>query len=378
MKKLFALLLSFALVLSLAACGGETTPTNSDNPPATSQNEENTENDKSENATSLDGLAEIVATDVEDTIFTLTAEYDKLVADIDTYDKYLENTDRIEAFYAKVFADTQALCIKMREYSVDYAETILSSDNSNDDKYDDFDELYDSIYEDAGDEIYDGIYDGILDDMYDDFYDGILDDAYDDTPYDEWSDARSNEYEWWSDTRSDVYEEWSDFRSDVYEFWSDMRSELWSDDIEKAEENIADFQEDIEKLKSNEEPSDSDDEQSESSETPSEEPENTASIEQPEESNSSEELVDGMRPDFKQAMDSYEAFYDEYCDFMKEYADNPTDLELLAEYADMMSKAADMTEKFEAWDEDEMNNEELNYYLDVNNRVMQKLLEVAE
>ena len=174
MKKLFALLLSFALVLSLAACGGETTPTNSDNPPATSQNEENTENDKSENATSLDGLAEIVATDVEDTIFTLTAEYDKLVADIDTYDKYLENTDRIEAFYAKVFADTQALCIKMREYSVDYAETILSSDNSNDDKYDDFDELYDSIYEDAGDEIYDGIYDGILDDMYDDFYDGIL------------------------------------------------------------------------------------------------------------------------------------------------------------------------------------------------------------
>ena len=56
-----------------------------------------------------------------------------------------------------------------------------------------------------------------------------------------------------------------------------------------------------------------------------------------------EELVDGMRPEFKEAMDSYEAFYDEYCDFIKKYNDNPS---------------------------------ELKYYLDVNNRVMQNLVDV--
>lgn len=88
--------------------------------------------------------------------------------------------------------------------------------------------------------------------MYDTFYNGILDDAYDDAPYDEWSDARSDEYDWWSDTRSDVYDEWSDFRSDVYDFWSDMRSELWDDDIEKAENKLKDFKEDIEKQKKTE------------------------------------------------------------------------------------------------------------------------------
>lgn len=98
----------------------------------------------------------------------------------------------------------------------------------------------------------------------------------------------------------------------------------------------------------------------------------------PEDNNPSEELVDGMRPEFKAAMDSYEAFYDEYCDFMKAYADNPTDLGLLADYADMMSKAADMSEKFDAWNEDEMNDAELKYYLEVSNRVAQKLLEVAQ
>ncbi len=91
-----------------------------------------------------------------------------------------------------------------------------------------------------------------------------------------------------------------------------------------------------------------------------------------------EALIDGMRPEFKEAMDSYEGFYDKYCDFMKKYAEDPSDLTMLAEYADMMSKAADMSEKFDAWDEDEMNNAELKYYLEVNNRVAQKLLEVSQ
>ena len=49
MKKLVTLLLSLALVLSLAACGGEATPDASDDAPASSQNEESTENDNTAN-----------------------------------------------------------------------------------------------------------------------------------------------------------------------------------------------------------------------------------------------------------------------------------------------------------------------------------------
>ena len=87
------------------------------------------------------------------------------------------------------------------------------------------------------------------------------------------------------------------------------------------------------------------------------------------------ELVDGLRPEFKQAMDAYEDFYGEYCDFMVKYKENPSDLSLLAEYADIMERAVEMDEAFREWEDEDLNNEELKYYLEVNNRVMQMLVD---
>lgn len=85
----------------------------------------------------------------------------------------------------------------------------------------------------------------------------------------------------------------------------------------------------------------------------------------------------GLRPEFKEAMDSYEAFYDEYCTFMQKYMNNPSDLTMLTKYTDLMSKATDVDEKFDAWDQSDMSDEELKYYLDVSNRVMKKLVDVS-
>ena len=76
-------------------------------------------------------------------------------------------------------------------------------------------------------------------------------------------------------------------------------------------------------------------------------------------------------------MDSYEAFYREYCDVLKRYNENPTDLTLLTEYMDLMQKSVDMSAKFEAWDENEMNTAELQYYTEVNARVTQMLIEAG-
>ncbi len=91
-----------------------------------------------------------------------------------------------------------------------------------------------------------------------------------------------------------------------------------------------------------------------------------------------EELIDGMRPDFKDAMDAYETFYDEYCEFMAEFNDNPSDLGLIAKYATLLAEMQKVNEAFEKWDGEELNDAELKYYLDVNNRVAKKLLEIAE
>ena len=88
-------------------------------------------------------------------------------------------------------------------------------------------------------------------------------------------------------------------------------------------------------------------------------------------------LVDGMRKDFKDAMDSYEAFMDEYVAFMKKYSDNPSDVGLLADYTKYMSKYADMVEKFDKWESEDLNDAELAYYIDVQARVSKKLLQVA-
>ena len=136
---------------------------------------------------------------------------------------------------------------------------------------------------------------------------------------------------------------------------------MWDDDIEKAEEEIEDFRADIEKLKEKEES------------TSFDEPGNYES----ESSASSDELVDGMHPDFKAAMDSYEEFMDEYVAFMKKYSDNPSDLGLLADYAKFMSEYDDFVEDFEKWEDADLNTEETKYYIEVQSRVAQKLLEVA-
>lgn len=89
------------------------------------------------------------------------------------------------------------------------------------------------------------------------------------------------------------------------------------------------------------------------------------------------ELIDGMRPEFKAALDSYEAFFDEYCEFMKKYAANPNDLELISEYSNYMSLYADTMSKMSALDDGNMNDAETRYYIEVTTRVSQKLLEAS-
>ena len=90
------------------------------------------------------------------------------------------------------------------------------------------------------------------------------------------------------------------------------------------------------------------------------------------------ELIDGMRPEFKAAMDSYEAFIDEYVAFMQKYAasdgSSPT---LIADYASYLDKYAKMVADFEKWDDEDLNAAETAYYITVETRVAQKLVGVA-
>lgn len=375
-RKNIALFCAVAMLISLTACNGKksneakSSAETTENKVAEIRNEESKKEGTKDSSASTNGnLEDIAVKDVKESVATLNAEYEGLKAKINTYANYLANADEMETFYAKIYDTNYSLCVGMYEYSLDYAESIIYSDMSNDEKYDALQELYDSIYDDAGGEIYDGIYDGILDDIYDDFYDGLLDDAYDNneySEYSEWSEARSNEYGWWSDTRSDVYEDWSDMRSDIYEFQSDLRSAVWGDDIEKAEKKITKFKKSVDKIRAKQ-PT-----------PPENEPETEITVKEttPPET-AAEETTALIRPEFKSAMDSYEAFMDEYCAFMKKYSENPSDLGLLADYAEYMKKYADAVKDFEALDNNEMNAAEAAYYVEVSARVSKKLLDAA-
>lgn len=103
-------------------------------------------------------------------------------------------------------------------------------------------------------------------------------------------------------------------------------------------------------------------------------PETTAATEPETQPAPTEDLVNGLRREFKDAMDRYEAFMDEYIAFMSRYQLSPTDPALAGEYAGMMSRYAQASGEFGIWNPENMSEAEYNYHLDVQTRVQQKLI----
>lgn len=84
-----------------------------------------------------------------------------------------------------------------------------------------------------------------------------------------------------------------------------------------------------------------------------------------------------VTPEFKAAMDSYEAFFDEYIDFMNKYKTSDDSLSMLGEYAEYMKRYAEMAEKMEAIEDQELSDADSLYYLEVTNRIEEKLYKAA-
>ncbi len=82
-----------------------------------------------------------------------------------------------------------------------------------------------------------------------------------------------------------------------------------------------------------------------------------------------------IRSDIKEAIDSYEAFVDEYCEFMASY--DSSDVTQLAKYTSLVTKELEMTNKFKAIEDQDLNDAEESYYIEVQLRCDQKLIDVA-
>ena len=87
-----------------------------------------------------------------------------------------------------------------------------------------------------------------------------------------------------------------------------------------------------------------------------------------------------IRPEVKEFLDAYEAFMDEYVEFMQKYAkaDANSMAAMMGDYFGILSRYAEFSDKIDALGEADLTNAELAYYLEVTNRVSQKLLKVAD
>lgn len=126
---------------------------------------------------------------------------------------------------------------------------------------------------------------------------------------------------------------------------------------------------------------DSNESESENSEEPvNNQPEETSDSNAPESDNVEEPAnndTTSVTPEFKEMMDSYEAFFDEYVEFMKKYKESGNQAEMMADLADYMSKYSDMMSKLNAVNESELSIADSAYYLEVSGRITKKLAEVA-
>ena len=94
--------------------------------------------------------------------------------------------------------------------------------------------------------------------------------------------------------------------------------------------------------------------------------------------NNDSDMVDGIHRDFKEAMDSYEEFFDEYVAFMKKYEKSDNPMSMFSDYTKFMSQYSETMQKLDEWKSKDLNTKEAAYLLDVTNRINKKLLEVAE
>ena len=94
------------------------------------------------------------------------------------------------------------------------------------------------------------------------------------------------------------------------------------------------------------------------------------------------EEIEEVDPEFKAALDQYEAFIDGYCDFLEVYlkADTNTQLSMVEDYAEWMSQYAEVMDAVRTLDacQDEMTPSQLSYYVEVTARVSQRMIEFSE
>lgn len=80
---------------------------------------------------------------------------------------------------------------------------------------------------------------------------------------------------------------------------------------------------------------------------------------------------------FKDAMDSYERFFSEYVDFMREYTEKEQPISMLVDYGKMMQRYFEAMSGLEKINDEDLDSSDAAYYLEVTARIYKKLGELG-
>ena len=84
-----------------------------------------------------------------------------------------------------------------------------------------------------------------------------------------------------------------------------------------------------------------------------------------------------IRSEFKEAVDAYESFFDEYVAFMTEYANSGYNASMTTDYLNYLNKYTEAIEKMGALNNGDLSSAELAYYLEAYGRISQKILAIS-
>ena len=87
---------------------------------------------------------------------------------------------------------------------------------------------------------------------------------------------------------------------------------------------------------------------------------------------------DAVDPAFKATMDEYEAFFNEYVDFMLRYEDGGATAQMLVDYSSMMTRYAEVMQSLDAIDSESLSVADAAYYTEVMARITARLAELSE
>ena len=109
--------------------------------------------------------------------------------------------------------------------------------------------------------------------------------------------------------------------------------------------------------------------------TAAEEPEPTEAPEPTEEPAQEAAASDDIRPEIKEAIDTYEEFFREYVDFMKNY--DTSDIGAMGDYLSFLGKYTEYMQKLDDLNDADLTDAETIYLAQATLRIDQMLLEVA-